>query len=235
MLELIRRYIRKRMVARREMVDKWHHEVGPRVLKIIEKNKQHSVECIAEYCGDLKFEVRTMYHDQFRVDLVGKTCDCNRWNLSGIPCMHAIACMHQRALNPMDFVDDCYKKAAFVKAYSPIVHPMPGPSMWKKSASNPPIPPQEKKLPGRPKKQRRKEPEELHNTNTGTKKLKKNYIVMTCRGCKVQKHNINGCPNVQTRTAPTSQPGQPTSQPTRTPTQQSHQTSQPTTKIQNYK
>ena len=69
MLELIRRYIRKRMVARRVMVDKWHHEVGPRVLKIIEKNKQHSVECIAEYCGDLKFEVRTMYHDQFRVDL----------------------------------------------------------------------------------------------------------------------------------------------------------------------
>ena len=43
MLELIRRYIRKRMVARRVMVDKWHHEVGPRVLKIIEKNKQHSV------------------------------------------------------------------------------------------------------------------------------------------------------------------------------------------------
>ena len=43
MLELIRRYIRKRMVAQREMVDKWHHELGPRVLKIIEKNKQHSV------------------------------------------------------------------------------------------------------------------------------------------------------------------------------------------------
>ena len=122
-----------------------------------------------------------MYNEQYRVDLGTKSCDCYKWDLIGIPCSHAIACIHKRDLNPMLFVHFWYKKATYLKAYTPIVHTMPGPEMWKKSTANPPIPPRSRTLPGRPKKLRHKEPEGVQVEGTGTKRLKKNYIVMTCR------------------------------------------------------
>ena len=199
MMEMIRRYIRKRLVTRKELVDKWHHEVGPRILKILEKNRKESLEFIVEYCGEGKFEVRNYFIDQLRVDLNAKKCDCYRWNLTGIPCCHAIACITKRDLNVLEFVHPCYKKEAYVNAYTPIIQPMPGPSMWKKTDSRPPIPPKPRTLPGRPKKQRTKEPDEMTQPSSNTKKLRKNYVVMTCRLCHVEGHNANGCPNAGNR------------------------------------
>ena len=156
MSEMIRIYIRRRFVNKFELAEKWNHVVGPRVFKILGKDKDRSTECIVEYCGELKYEVRTMYNEQYRVDLGTKSCDCYKWDLIGIPCSHAIACIHKRDLNPMLFVHFWYKKATYLKAYTPIVHTMPGPEMWKKSTANPPIPPRSRTLPGRPKKLRHK-------------------------------------------------------------------------------
>ena len=105
----------------------------------------------------------------------------------------------------MDFVHPCYKLVAYTKAYTPIVQPMPGPTMWKKTNFRPPIPPQPRPLPGRPKKLRRKEPKKISEPNSTTKKLKKNYVVMTCRLCKAEGHNANGCLTAPARLAVFSQ------------------------------
>ena len=53
----------RRLITRLAFAEKWHHAVGPRVFKIIDKNKERSTECIVKYCSELKFEVRTMYND----------------------------------------------------------------------------------------------------------------------------------------------------------------------------
>ena len=82
-----------------------------------------------EYCGELKFEVRTMYNEQFGVDLGGKSCDCFKWELIGIPCPHPIACMHNIKLSPIHFVHFWYKRESYLKAYTRIVEPMPGPEI----------------------------------------------------------------------------------------------------------
>ena len=92
-MDMIRRYISKRLVARKKAAEKWRHDVGPQVFKILEKNKVESVNSIPDYCGDDKFEVRAYYVDQFRVDLNARTCDCNKWQLTGLPCPHAKACI----------------------------------------------------------------------------------------------------------------------------------------------
>ena len=205
MMESIRRYIRKRLVKKKELLDKWHNEVGPQIMKIIEKNRKESLNFIVEYCGQLKFEVRNYYIDQLRVDLNARKRDCYRWDLTGIPCSHALACISNRDLRIMDFVHPCYKSAAYIKAYTPIVQPMPGPNMCKKTNFRPPIPPQPRSLPGRPKKLRRKEPKKISEPNSTTKKLKKNYVVMTCRLCKAEGHNANGCPTAPARPAASSQ------------------------------
>lgn len=194
-MDIIRRYISKRLVARKEAAMKWNHEVGPRVFKILERNKMDSTKLNPDYCGEDKFEVRSYSMDQFRVDLSARTCDCNRWQLSGIPCSHAISCILSRDLPLMDYVHECYKKTTFVKAYETPMRPMHGPNLWKRTNAIPPKPPARKKMPGRPKKSRRKEPDEITPASTGTRKLRRSYISMTCRVCGGKGHNCIGCPN----------------------------------------
>ena len=43
MLEIIRRYITIRLLTHCELADKWHHEIGPRVFMILEKNSFDSI------------------------------------------------------------------------------------------------------------------------------------------------------------------------------------------------
>ncbi|PNX89230.1 sucrose-phosphate synthase-like protein, partial [Trifolium pratense] len=46
--------------------------------------------------------------DQYVVNLVEKTCACRRWELSGIPCVHAISCLWFNNTKPEDFVAHWY-------------------------------------------------------------------------------------------------------------------------------
>jgi hypothetical protein len=40
------------------------------------------------------------YEGGYCVDLKGKTCDCKRWQLMGIPCHHDIACYREDMIDP---------------------------------------------------------------------------------------------------------------------------------------
>ncbi|CAL2240110.1 unnamed protein product [Prunus armeniaca] len=62
---------------------------------------------------------------EFVVDLRARTCSCRRWDLCGIPCGHAISAIFQRDESPIDYVDDCYKPATYMKSYEPMIHPIP--------------------------------------------------------------------------------------------------------------
>lgn len=83
MLERIRMYLMKRMTKQRLAVEKWHGDIGPRIFKIIEKNKSLSGENIAEWCGDSLYQVTNLHGRMYRIDLALKTCSCGRFQLSG--------------------------------------------------------------------------------------------------------------------------------------------------------
>lgn len=55
MLEKIRLYLMLLMASRRVKVDKWHGEVGRRIQRILEKNKENSQWCIPKAAGQNKF------------------------------------------------------------------------------------------------------------------------------------------------------------------------------------
>ena len=57
LLELVRGYIMKRIVSKRKAAQKWKHLVGPKIWKLLESSKFLVVDCISNYCGDMKFEV----------------------------------------------------------------------------------------------------------------------------------------------------------------------------------
>ncbi|CAL2264889.1 unnamed protein product [Prunus armeniaca] len=150
MLERIRLYIMLLMAGRRIFCEKWHGQVGPRIRKILEKNKGKAQWCIPKATGQNKFEV--MHHSgcNFAVDLNAHSCSCHAWDLNGIPCLHACAAISWFHGNPEDFCDAVYKKEAYLRAYKPMIMSMTRQDQWMKINLPPLLPPkyhkQENKL-----------------------------------------------------------------------------------------
>ena len=65
LLELVRGYIMKRIVSNREATSKWKNPVGPKFWKLLESSKTLAMDCISDYCGDMKFEVCSTFHLDF--------------------------------------------------------------------------------------------------------------------------------------------------------------------------
>ena len=61
---------------------------------------QHTIE----YFGDYTFEIKTLGGEQFTVDLPRRYCACMKWELCGLPCSHAMACILNKGLNPIQSV-----------------------------------------------------------------------------------------------------------------------------------
>ncbi|KAM1300063.1 hypothetical protein ACFX2H_011282 [Malus domestica] len=68
--------------------------------------------CIAQWSGGTKFQVDIRGGDQFIVDLTERICSCWGFNLTGIPCNHAIVAINYRQDKPEDYLDGCYSKAS---------------------------------------------------------------------------------------------------------------------------
>ncbi|PON33804.1 Zinc finger, PMZ-type [Parasponia andersonii] len=121
------------MAIKRDSVSKWHYDIGPRIFKILEKNKERALHYIPDYCGENKFEVRCFNSDGYYIDLNLKTCSCRRWNLTGILCPHAISYMEDKDIDPVVIVNECYSKNTYEKAYHHVINPLNGLEAWKKT------------------------------------------------------------------------------------------------------
>ena len=142
-------------------------------------------------CGGNTFEVRKGY-DAFNVDEPKRTCSCRMWQLSGLPCTHAIACIFKLGKYVEDYVPDCFRKDRYMLAYSEYIKPVDGIHFWPDCSNLSrilgPIP---KKMPGRPKKKRVRASHEPKSRN----KVSRAGIPMTCHNCGESGHNKKGCCN----------------------------------------
>ncbi|XP_021834856.1 uncharacterized protein LOC110774604, partial [Prunus avium] len=176
---------------------KWHHDVGPRVFATLEKLKKQSAWCIPRLAGESKYEVKCFGGTQVVVDLRNRSCSCRQWDLTGIPCKHACAAIGQLNGNHISYVHDYYKKEAFMKAYKPMVHPMPSQDLWPKTNFPPLLPPKFHKQPGRPKKSRISlAGEPSSSSNPKAKHLPRYNLEIKCSICKQAGHNKRKCPRV---------------------------------------
>ncbi|CAH9086930.1 unnamed protein product [Cuscuta europaea] len=129
--------------------------------------------------------------DSMTVDLISKTCTYRKWELTGVPCCHSVACMFFLHHVPEDYVDKYYKKETYMKIYSGCIPPCPGERYWPRKEAEldpPPI----KIGPGRPRKNRRKDP---HEDPKKPGKLTKHGLQMSCSICKSTQHNKRKCPD----------------------------------------
>ncbi|KAK4852629.1 hypothetical protein QYF36_025635 [Acer negundo] len=94
------------------------------------------------------------------VNICEKTCDCGEWQISGCPCNHALAVLTYNRQHAHDFVYWYYSKEVFQAAYSGAINPIPDASRWPTVDNVPLDPPLRRTLVSRPKKNRRREPDE---------------------------------------------------------------------------
>lgn len=178
-----------RIQENRAKAQKWQGKVCPNIFKKLKLNIERSDKCHVLWNGDQGFEVKEKDKRRFTVNLEQKTCSCRYWQLSGLPCCHAISAIYMASKNLDDYIASCYSISDYMKTYQFCLQPVEGQESWPISEMPKPLPPAYVKMPGRPKTQRTREPQEKPK---GTK-VSRVGIKMKCSACHSTKHNIRTC------------------------------------------
>ncbi|CAH9088450.1 unnamed protein product [Cuscuta europaea] len=190
MLEDIRGALMQRIVLKRQQMEKNTGMLCPRIKARLEKEKDEAANCTPLPSSQVLFQVCHRL-DCLTVNLEARTCTCRKWDLSGIPCCHAISCIFFMNETPENYVHTCYTKDTYLKMYSGGIAPLTGERHWPK-VDMPIDPPPIKIGPGRPRKNRMKSP---HENPKKPGKLTKHGVEMSCSVCKSKDHNKRKCPD----------------------------------------
>lgn len=126
----------------------------PKVKKLIAEATKYSRQCIVRRCGEYEFQVE---YNEYKgcVKLDQQYCECEMWQLSGIPYLHAMACITTVRADVEEYCDPYFFIENWRKCYAGVIHPIPSMNLWPPFEGMDLQPPTARVLPGRPKKRRR--------------------------------------------------------------------------------
>ncbi|KAL4557525.1 hypothetical protein LXL04_035706 [Taraxacum kok-saghyz] len=155
-LEYIREYLMKRLCVVQAAINKCETLLTPTETQLFEVIKKEAARYVAQYNGAEKYQVGCPWQDQYVVDLNDKSCTCRNWEITGMPCKHAVAAIWDRIANSEDL--------------SPVEDESPYTL----------LPPKHHKQIGRPKKKRKRGVDEDRGQ---TSNLSRRYVSVTCAKC----------------------------------------------------
>ncbi|XP_071927175.1 uncharacterized protein [Coffea arabica] len=91
MLEMIREYLMDRIRKRKSAMERYDSPTGPLINEIIENRVKIASQWMPIWNAMHGYQVKGPRGAQFAVDMEKKNCSCRLWEVSGIPCCHAIA------------------------------------------------------------------------------------------------------------------------------------------------
>lgn len=141
------------------------------------------------YSGEGKYKV-DYKQQKFVMNLREKTCGCKKWDITGIPCHHAISAILHQGSKIEDYVEHCYTIEKYKKSYEPIIHLVPSIEQWTQTQYDPVDPPLERCHPDRPKRMRKRDPIEPSNPY----RFSKVGTNIKCSNCKKFGYNSRTCP-----------------------------------------
>ncbi|XVF84284.1 hypothetical protein PTKIN_Ptkin17bG0024600 [Pterospermum kingtungense] len=144
-----------RIVNRRVECSKWHEKYGLLIKKRFYEIKKEAVAWIVHWNGECGCEVKKG-KKQCTVRLKKKSCNCRGWQLSGIPCAHAVYAIWHDGGDPDDYSHNYYSPQTFMKSYQYALQPINGLHECKKKGLEPILPLIIRKTPGKLRKNRRK-------------------------------------------------------------------------------
>ncbi|GAU23950.1 hypothetical protein TSUD_181390 [Trifolium subterraneum] len=150
--------------------------------------------CKLTYAGDDEFRVKDGF-TTFVVNLRSRTCGCDYWRVSGLPCKHACACIAYKRENVELFADHVYTTKVYSLCYNEIIHPMSELDTKNRGSYGNIDPLILRRLPGRPRVNRKRSviegpggPQDARRSNT-----------VRCGNCRELGHNILGCQRDKTK------------------------------------
>ncbi|XP_057248141.1 uncharacterized protein LOC125493779 [Beta vulgaris subsp. vulgaris] len=135
MLEDIREGLMERLHKKRDYIANKEIQICPRIKSKLEKSKMDARGWLAFWDGHFSYGVREgLTQTRYVVSLLDKTCSCNAWQLSGVPCNHAVAAIWKAKEAPEHYVSHYFSKDTYLKAYLFPLEPLNGPQQWPQSS-----------------------------------------------------------------------------------------------------
>ncbi|XP_073225566.1 uncharacterized protein [Cicer arietinum] len=169
------------------------HYITVRIQQILEKAKRAVGGWFPTWHGDDDFNLFSVTNSvhTYTVNLHTKTCACRKWDLTGIPCCHALVCIWHNKADPessgsvqlMFLLVQLWYFALYYSASSILV------LIIMPSNGDPINPPIMRRAPGRPKKNRNKSNDESKCSN----KLPRQFATVKCKNCGKLGHNMRTC------------------------------------------
>lgn len=205
LLEDIRRHVMSSNNVKIKEMNNAKGLITPKALAIIENRKKSLKWCHPYSNGKGIYEVdhgRNKYVVRVR-DTV--SCTCRAYDISGIPCCHIMSLMYAEFKDtrlPETVVSDWYSVEKWKLCYSSLIFPVNGMELWDKHSDVVVMPPPDRIMPGRPKKNYRirdpseKDSREPSQTQDGISELEETpseKIVVRCSNCGAYGHNKRTC------------------------------------------
>ncbi|KAK1425488.1 hypothetical protein QVD17_20840 [Tagetes erecta] len=161
-LEYIREYMMKRIIGVHKLISNSPGPLTPSATKAFEFIKSKAAEYNVLMAGVGKYQVSGPWLDQVCVDLDKRTCSCRKWEITCMPCKHAVACIwtlespDQQEAVAETWVNKVYWLQTWKDVYSHTLEAINGRLMWRPSrCPTRLIAPKHHTQVGRPKKKRR--------------------------------------------------------------------------------
>ncbi|XP_021746032.1 uncharacterized protein LOC110711901 [Chenopodium quinoa] len=186
LLEGIRRVCMVRMSARHENSKSWNDDdICPKIAKKVKDISKATSTCKAYQSTPGEYEIHEG-KSQFPLSLNSKICSCGAWQLSGIPCRHAIRAMVHAKVDPYNYISSWYSVKTYKQMYRHCIHLVPDMSQWPSMDAFPHIdPPKMKRGIGRPSRNRKRE--------EGEDQPGKRSRTVKCGSCGSFGHNARTC------------------------------------------
>jgi hypothetical protein len=188
-MEIMRRKVMARIAENKAKSQGWAGTICPNIFKKLKLNIKRSNVCTVLYNGVDGFEVMEREVRRFTVNLENFTCSCRYWDLSGLPCCHAISAIYTVNKELDDFIAPCYRIDLYDQVYSHVLQPVEGKENWPVAPNPRPFPPAKRNVTGRPQTERRREEQEKPKGN----KLSREWCIVRCSACGVENHNKRKC------------------------------------------
>jgi hypothetical protein len=114
----IMRKITTRIAENKAKSQGWPGTICPNIFKKLKLNIKRSNICQVLYNGVNGFEIQEGQHRRFTVSLENLTCSCRYWELSGLPCSHAISAIYTVGKELDEYISPCYKIDVYDQIYS---------------------------------------------------------------------------------------------------------------------
>ncbi|XP_076928789.1 uncharacterized protein LOC143592874 [Bidens hawaiensis] len=198
-LEYVREYLMRRIVTVLGIIDKYEGLLTPRATQMFEAIQKQANHYSVQWNGGDLYEVSGKPTDPYVVNLAMRTCSCKGWEITGMPCRHAVAALWFMAANGgrvgalESWVHAVHTMDRWKLVYSFKVNPINGMTLWTKcEAPTTIVAPKHHTMAGRPKKARKRSVVEKDDI-PATGKLTRKNTFGACSRCGSTGHNVRTC------------------------------------------